>query len=135
MSSADPDVKDDCTDMTALMWSVWKGYSETVEILLKKGASVRVADKNARIALMAAAWEGHADIARVLLERGAEANATDYTGATPLMWVAWKGRTDTTELFLENEVKVNAREKEDDRTALIGAEFEGHVETVQVPLL
>jgi len=50
------------------------------------------------------------------------------------MWAAWKGRTYTTELFLENGAKVNTREKDDDRTALIGAALEGHVETVRVLL-
>ena len=28
VSGADPDTKDDRADMTALMWAVWKGYSE-----------------------------------------------------------------------------------------------------------
>ena len=55
VSGVDPDAKDDRADMTATMWAVWKGYSETVETLLENGASVRVADKNARTALMGSA--------------------------------------------------------------------------------
>jgi ankyrin repeat protein len=56
---------------TALISSVYRGNTEVVKLLLKKGASTEVQANDGSTALLKAAIRGDAEVAKLLLEKGA----------------------------------------------------------------
>lgn len=77
------------------MGAARKGQSDTVRVLLEKGAYVDVKDNNGWTALMSAAASPRPEIVRALLEKGADVNATDKTGWTALMGAADSGQLES----------------------------------------
>lgn len=69
----------------ALTEAVWRGYRETVVLLLERGADINIKDTNGgKTPLMVAMLFGHKDIAILLLEKGADMDAQDNNGRTAL---------------------------------------------------
>lgn len=92
-----------------------------------------------------AAQSSDTELLRLLLEHGADPSLPTYTGVTPLMvaagigWVEgvtfeWSGEKniETIDMLLELGADVNARERDDGRTALMGAAHKGRNEVVQI---
>jgi len=68
---------------TALFWASFKGYKDSVKLLLAQpGIKLDANNIDGDTALMAAAENGHAEIAEMLLKAGANVNVTDKRGET-----------------------------------------------------
>ena len=59
-----------------LIAAAFKGDTETVRLLLDKGANVNAKDEDGGTALMFASVNGHTDTVKMLLKRGANPNIT-----------------------------------------------------------
>jgi ankyrin repeat protein len=75
---ADPNLR-----FTALHLATIQGHRSTMELLIRHGAQVGIADKAGRTSLHHAARLGFAEIVEVLLSKDADPNVTDLHGATP----------------------------------------------------
>src|SRR6185295_902374 len=68
---------------TALFWASFKGYMDSVKLLLAQpGIKLDAINIDGDTALMAAAENGHAEIAEMLLKAGANVSITDKRGET-----------------------------------------------------
>jgi ankyrin repeat protein len=59
----------DSNGRTLLSWAAGNGHQGIVELLLKKGASIRLKDIYSQTPLSRAAGEGHGNIIKLLLKR------------------------------------------------------------------
>jgi ankyrin repeat protein len=100
------------------------GDSETVTLLLERGADIRAIDD---LALRWAAGNGHTKTVALLLERGANINAKKNQG---LRGAADGGHTQTVALLLGRDADIHAENDE----ALRWAALNGHTETVALLL-
>jgi len=74
--------------LTALLFAVRQGYSESATALLKAGADINLVSAGDRTSpLLMAVINGHFDLAQQLLDQGANPNLTSVNGATPLYGV------------------------------------------------
>jgi len=89
------------------------GHTDTVDILLKAGASRDTRTKVDRTPLHSAALEGHLPIVSLLLSNGAEIDAKDLLKMTPLHWAVERGHYDVVEHLLENGADVTLQSKFD----------------------
>ena len=71
-------------DETALQAAAFKGFSASVDVLIKAGAPVDVADGNGATALIYAAQMNHLEVAQLLVKAGANPYLTDESGKSPL---------------------------------------------------
>ena len=86
---------------TALMWAANTGQTETVKLLLEKGADIGATEKERGMtALMTAAMMGQTDTVKLLLDSGADLEKTDVHGRNALMLAALYGQVDTVEMIL-----------------------------------
>jgi ankyrin repeat protein len=105
-------------EASALMIAAQFGHRDCVELLLEKGADVRL-ESDFGNALHFAALTDRKDIGRLLVERGANVNAIgkrivsfrNDPGFTPLMYAAMSERNDPAlvQLLIERGANVNAR--------------------------
>lgn len=89
------------------------GHTDTVEILLKAGASRDTRTKVDRTPLHSASIEGHLSIVVLLLNNGAEIDARDLLKMTPLHWAVERGHYDVVEYLLANGSDVTIQSKFD----------------------
>ena len=92
----------------ALVEEAFKGHTETVKLLLDKGADVNMKTDNGYTALIEASENGHIEIVKLLLDKGADVNAKDNGGNTPLILASMCGRIEVVSMLLENGADVNA---------------------------
>ena len=86
---------------TPLALAAENGSGDVVDVLLKGGADVSVADAAGNTPLMLAAGSGHAGAVRQLLAAGADVNATEKVlGQTALMFAAAYNRVDAIKALL-----------------------------------
>ncbi len=105
---------------TALQWAVHRDDLETVEVLLRAKADVRIANRYGIGPLSLAAENGNAAILEKLLNAGAEPNTAIEGGETVLMTAARNGRAAAVKILLVHGAKVNAHD-ERGQTALMWA--------------
>lgn len=117
---------------TALHWAAYGEHPESVDILLKAGASAKSANRYGVTPLSLAALKGNAGIIERLLAAGADPNVTVEGGETPLMSAARAGRVDAVKALLARGADVHARESTRGQNALMWAAVEGHVPVIQV---
>jgi uncharacterized protein len=97
---------------TPLHLAAFFGHRGAVEVLLDRGADIRVRSRNemTNTPLHAAlAGQGVAAVVEVLLARGAEVNARAATGVTPLHLAASRGTLELAEALLDRGATAEAR--------------------------
>ncbi|MBI3605389.1 MAG: ankyrin repeat domain-containing protein [Nitrospirae bacterium] len=67
-----------------LIFGVYLGNFEMIEMALASGASVNAVDSERNTPLIVAAMAGRTDIAEFLIKKGANVNAKNNSGMTPL---------------------------------------------------
>ena len=85
-----------------------KGHTETVKLLLDKGADVNMNTDNGDTALIEASDNGHIEIVKLLLDKGADVNAKNVVGNTALILAAAGGHSRIVSMLLNNGADVNA---------------------------
>jgi ankyrin repeat protein len=121
------------------------GNIEGVNLLLAKGADVRVKDAPTGGPVLAAALAGDEAILRVLLAAGGDPNERNRVGLTPLMAAASRGKLEPSKILLDAGAEVNAQSGEPPVTArglaelgkftpLIQAASQGNPKLVQLLL-
>ena len=103
------------------------GHPMIVEFLLKNGADVHLAARNAQkvTALHAGASRGGAEIVKLLLESGADPNAKQERGFVPLHSAAANGNAAVVELLLKHGARADAK-ADDGKTPADMATEAGH---------
>ncbi len=86
-------------------------WTETVKLLLDKGAQVNVQGQDGITPLMEVAQRGSLEIIKMLLEHGAQLNAQDESGWTPLMYAATVNKVEVIRLLAERGANLNVRNK------------------------
>ena len=140
--------------LSELVYAAWKGDTETVALLLDRGANLEAQDRDGRTAFMFAAWGGQTETAALLLDRGANIEAQDQGsltapfairsgstvwmfvtlgGLTALMLAARGWHTETVALLLDHDADIEAKDNKE-WTALMHAAWGGHTETVALLL-
>lgn len=68
----------------SIHWAAMSNDADTIELLLKSGASVNTVDDNGDSALHIAAFKGNADACYALVKAGGDAQLKNKEGVTPL---------------------------------------------------
>jgi ankyrin repeat protein len=121
----------DVDGTTALHWAVHHDDAQTVDLLIRAGATVAGANRYGATPLALACLNGHTAIVERLLEAGADPNTTSPEGETVLMTSARTGRADVLEALLARGANVHAREGWRGQTALMWAAMENHAAAVE----
>jgi ankyrin repeat protein len=119
-STADVNVRDKGTNMTALEHAVENGNLEIVHTLLIAGARVNLKSESGRTALMLLRESATDKLVRELLSAGAKVNARDESGRTALINAASSSNYAAVKELLDNGAKVDLKD-EDGKTALMCA--------------
>ncbi|EPS37558.1 hypothetical protein H072_8730 [Dactylellina haptotyla CBS 200.50] len=127
---ADINALNTASNRTALHAACENGHEDVVRILLQRGASATVTDKDGRTPLHLAAADGGEGITRMLMQSGADLNAFDDDGDLPLHLAAEHGSTDVVPLFLRARVKIDTPGA-GKRSPLMRAVASGHKSTVK----
>ncbi|MBI5037011.1 ankyrin repeat domain-containing protein [Candidatus Micrarchaeota archaeon] len=112
---ADIEAKD-IFGFTPLFWAAIKtlgeNHAQTVQLLLKSGASTEIKSERGRTPLHEAAESGNEEAAKLLLKHGAFVNArTKRSKRTPLHYAAYLGRgSAVAKLLLEHGAYPNAKD-------------------------
>ena len=108
------------------------GHRAIVEFLLKNGADVSLAARNAQrvTALHAGASRGGPEIVKILLEAGADPSAKQERGFVPLHSAAANGNVAVVELLLKHGAAADAKADDGKTPADLAAEA-GHKEVAE----
>lgn len=94
---------------TVLMWSNTKAIAE---LLLARGADVKLRNGRGETALMVSLWRRRYDVADLFLSRGLNVNDTDSSGQTALMKAARDGRMRALCFLLERKADPSLTDKQ-----------------------
>jgi hypothetical protein len=111
------------------------GDTDTVVLLLNKGANIDARSNDGWTALIDAIDMNHVAAAKVLIERGANVNLAAQTGWTALMASAVKGHADLAAMLIAHGADVNAKAFQgtaNPTTALSAARSMHHADVVKV---
>jgi uncharacterized protein len=117
---------------SALHWAARQDDLETADLLLRAGASAKIANRYGVTALSLAATNANAPMVEKLLQAGADANAAVAEGETVLMTAARTGNPDVVKALLAHGASVNAKEGWKGQTALMWAAAESHPAVVKL---
>ena len=101
---------------TSLHHAADQGHTETVEVLLARGADTSAVDREGNTPLHLASLEGHTATAGVLLDDGADTEAKRKLGYTALHLASGKGHAETAGMLLDHGADPTA-ELPDGKTA------------------
>ena len=120
---------------SALHLAASEGNTETVQLLLEKGADINMKDKDENTALHLAAGYGQTETVQLLLEKGAKINEMNDEGLTALHLAASQGHTSIVKKLLNHrDADINIKGGNDGSTPLHLATGYGQTETVQLLL-
>ena len=111
---------------TALHWAARLNDLETTELLIRAGASVKVATRYGVTPLSLACANGNAAMIEKLIKAGADPNTSTPEGETALMTASRTGEADAVAVLLGSGAKVEVKENWKGQTALMWASGEGH---------
>uniref|UniRef100_UPI003342A428 ankyrin repeat domain-containing protein n=1 Tax=Wolbachia endosymbiont (group B) of Pilophorus perplexus TaxID=3066160 RepID=UPI003342A428 len=94
---------------TPLHVAVKSNKSDTVKLLLDRGASIGIKDKHSRTPLHDASRNGHLDVVRYLIEKGVDINAADEENWTPLHCAVSEDHLDIVKHLINNGANFNAK--------------------------
>ena len=118
---------------TALHKAAARGYTDTVELLLSKGALIEAINSSSDTPLILAARNGYTSIMELLLLNGASGEAMDGDNSVLLHRATLSGYTRTVELLISKGASIEAMDG-DRNTPLHCAAFNGHTSTVELLL-
>lgn len=108
------DAQDDLQGNTALHKAAWKGYSQTVKILMKHKANVCIKNKGGFSALHLACQQGHNESTRVLLLNRCKPDIRNNYGDSPLHTAARYGHAGVARILISAWADVNHVNKNGD---------------------
>ena len=116
-----------------LLTAARMGQTETIVLLLDRGANIEAENDIGWTALMLAALNGNTETVRLLLDKGADIEAKDNKGRTALMLAVRMGRIEIVTLLLDRGANIEAKDNKG-RTALIFAALSGKTEIAMLLL-
>jgi ankyrin repeat protein len=119
---------------TGLLWAVYNGSPQLVQLLLKAGADPNIANSLDISPLLQASRAGHADMIKALLANGAKLDATHGNTEPALMAAARAGSVDSVKVLLAAGADPNGSEPLEQQTALMWAVTEGHLDIARALL-
>ncbi|CAM9982540.1 unnamed protein product [Scytosiphon promiscuus] len=120
-------------DFTPLMVAAQYGHSRVVRLLLRKGASISVADTRGYTVLHVSAQSGRLAVTKMLLGAGSDLHAKSTQGATPLHIASDEGHAEVMQALIEAGADPDCR-SHDGATPMLRAAREGHLEAIRVLL-
>ena len=87
-----------------------KNITESVQLLLERGAEIEARNKINCTPLHYAAEKNSTESVQLLLDRGAEIEAKNENNHAPLHYAAWKNITESVKLLLERGADIEARD-------------------------
>jgi ankyrin repeat protein len=129
-AGANPDQLDAETGQTALHRAARNGWTETVGLLLDRGAKRNVRDKEGKTPLSHAADENREDALRLLLRKEADPNIADDRGMAPLHIAASSGRSRLVKILLEYKADPENQGEQGLGTPLHCAARAGRLDTI-----
>ena len=109
----------------ALLKAAGSGHAKIVDLLLKSGANIDIADNNGFTALHEAVFKAHKQCVDLLMDKGADVNIGDKNGLTILHSAAYMGHYTCVKTLLKAGVNVNVT-NEMNGTAIFEAARKGH---------
>ena len=113
-SGALVDAQDDLQGNTALHKAAWKGFSQTVKILMKHKANVCIKNKGGFSALHLSCQQGHNESTRVLLLNRCKPDIRNNYGDSPLHTAARYGHAGVARILISAWCDVNPVNKNGD---------------------
>jgi ankyrin repeat protein len=121
----------DAEGWTPLMYAVYHGRLDMVELLLQHGADIEAVENSNSTALIVASFAKQASVALYLLQAGANMTAVDCDGHTALTAAVQAGSLASVQLLLDHGADIKEIDKEG-QNALFTAALEGHVFMLEV---
>jgi len=106
----DPDAFDPSSLRTALHWAAWNNNVEVIDLLLSKGASLKIVERVGRPALSLAAASGSVAAIERLVAAKADVNARDEHGGSPILWAAGLGSPEAVQALLKAGADPNVQD-------------------------
>lgn len=103
---------------TPLFWAAAAGHVHVARLLIEKGASAKVANREGATPLHAAVKSGSADMAQLLIQHGASIHAKDLDGQTPLDWAKACGQDEIAQVLEEAAYRESGARKRDELARL-----------------
>ncbi len=100
----------DKRDSTPLHYAAYAGKTDITNLLISKGADIKVQDKDGHTPLHWAAQAGKHITAELLIAKGAMVNAKGKNGRTPLLYALWRGHKNLVDLFIRKGAEINTRD-------------------------
>ena len=126
--------KPECHELTALMWAVENGHTETVELLLDAEAYITQAE-DGDSPLTAAAGNNDLVMIQLLLDAGVDVFLQNNLNITALIEAATEGNLDIMTLLIDAGAAADAQgEDGGGETALMAAATAGNVDAVRMLL-
>jgi len=130
----DPNVKDEESGGTALIWAATHDQADVVKVLLGGGADVNAKDMGGYNALLRALEKKNDAVAELLLaQSNLDVNAQGFSGMTALSWYVWNNQEQKVKTLLERGANANLSDTDGD-TPLHAAAQRGNIKILQMLL-